>query len=278
MPGCDSQLQDLVLAELDDFHPTAIQEQEDSARLRAFFPDRRTRDAATGALAAAFGKHLFTAPVDVEDEDWAARSQAALGPVTVGRITIVPPWETSRTDRVSGIENSSGRLLSIVIRPSMGFGTGHHATTRLMLAALQTIEVRDCGVLDVGCGSGVLAIAAIGLGARSAIAIDIDPDALESAAENVSLNRVSDRVRLELRDFREFQSSSAVVLANLNAALLERYASALAALVEPGGRLIVSGFTESQTVMVIPALEKFLTRQRTDAEEEWQCGIFTAND
>src|SRR5207249_9019986 len=90
VPGCDPQLQDLVVAELDDFQPTAIQEDEHHQKLRAFFTSGNTRDAAARALASAFGNHLFTEPIDIEDEDWAARSQADLQPVTVGRVTVVP--------------------------------------------------------------------------------------------------------------------------------------------------------------------------------------------
>src|SRR5207244_10449451 len=92
------------------------------------------------------------------------------------------------------------RDCSLIIRPSMGFGTGHHATTRLMLKALQTIDVRDRDVLDIGCGSGVLAIASIALGARSAVGIDVDPDALQSAAANVALNGCDVRVTLQQTD------------------------------------------------------------------------------
>jgi len=155
VPGCDPQLKELVLAELDDHHPTALEEPDDQPQLRAFFQTPQDRDEAARALAAAFGLHLFVQSLEVDDEDWAARSQASLGAVTVGRITVAPPWEKRGSDPIY-----------LIIQPSMGFGTGHHATTRLMLAALQRIDIRNRTVLDVGCGSGVLAIAAVLLGAR----------------------------------------------------------------------------------------------------------------
>jgi ribosomal protein L11 methyltransferase len=263
VPGCDPQLHDLVFAELDDFQPTGIQEQEDGERLRVFFPSGARREAAARALGMAFGSHLFTQAIDVEDEDWAARSQAGLGAVTVGRVTIAPPWDAPE----------KRDPLTILIQPSMGFGTGHHATTRLMLKALQTLDLHRREVLDIGCGSGVLAIAAAGLGARSAIGVDIDPDALHSAVENVRLNGVEERVRLQQCDVRDLRSPSAVVLANLTGALLEQQASPLASLVAPGGHLLAGGFLDTQTT-VIPALEKFLTLQRVDREDEWLCAIF----
>ena len=276
MPGCDPQLQELVLAELDDFHPTAIQEPDDPPQLRAFFQTPQARDAAARALAAAFGSHLFVERIEVDDEDWAARSQASLRAVTVGRITVAPPWDTKR-GRVpfSGDSAEKGtRPLFVVIQPSMGFGTGHHATTRLMLAALQRLDVRDKTVLDVGCGSGVLGIAAVLLGARSAVGVDNDPDALTSAAENVELNAVGDKVRLMNEDLRDLKSPADVVLANLTGGMLERYAATLAALTAPSGGLIVSGVMESETT-VLPTLEQLLKLERTDREDEWVCAMFS---
>ena len=86
VPGCDAQLSDLVLAELDDFQPTAVQELDETSCLRAFFNSAQSRDAAARALAVSFGTHLFVETIDVEDDDWAARSQAQLQAITVGRV------------------------------------------------------------------------------------------------------------------------------------------------------------------------------------------------
>jgi ribosomal protein L11 methyltransferase len=263
VPSCDPQLQELVLAELDDFQPTAIHEPDDTSRLRAFFTSAESRDAAARALGTSFGSHLFIEPLNVEDEDWAARSQAQLRAVTIGRIVIAPPWDMG-----------SDPLLTIIVKPSMGFGTGHHATTRLMLTALQELTLDHQTVLDVGCGSGVLAIAAVKLGARSAVGIDIDPDALENATENAGLNEMGDRVRFEEGDFRAMPLRADVVMANLTGGLLERSAEALAAMVMPGGLLVVSGFMDSETAAVVPAFETFLTLQTIAQEEEWMCAVF----
>jgi hypothetical protein len=102
VPGCDPQLQELVLAELDDFQPTAIQEPEDIPRVRVFFASAGARSAAARALAAAFGRHLFIESIDVDDEDWAARSQAQLRAVTVGRLVVAPPWDIPDIKRAEG--------------------------------------------------------------------------------------------------------------------------------------------------------------------------------
>ena len=162
----------------------------------------------------------------------------------------------------------------VVIQPSMGFGTGHHATTRLMLKALQELALEGRMVADIGCGSGVLAIAAVKLGAQSAVGIDIDPDALDNARQNADLNDTVDRVRFEQGDFRDMTQRANIVMANLTGGLLKRSADTLAAMVEPCGFLIVSGFMDSEKTVVVAALEKYLILQRIDQEDEWMCALF----
>ena len=120
----------------------------------------------------------------------------------------------------------------------------------------------------------MLAIAAVKLGARSAVGIDIDPDALENARENSGLNQMGDRVRFEEGDFREMAAGADVVMANLTGGLLERSAEALAAMIAPDGFLIISGFMESEKAAVVPALERFLNLQAIAQEEEWMCATY----
>jgi ribosomal protein L11 methyltransferase len=245
-PGAQS---DLVLALVDDFKPTALEERGDGLRL--FFATSADRDRAASALPPRF----HVSPIDVPDDDWARRSQENLTPITVGRITVAPPWHqpplastTSelrlRKLRISSHESraTSPEPITIVIVPSMGFGTGHHATTRLCLAALQTIDLTGASVLDVGTGSGVLAIAADRLGAARAAGIDCDEDAIQSARENLALNPATRHVTFDLLDLTASALPQAdVVTANLTGALLVRSASRLAGAVRSGGTLILSG-------------------------------------
>lgn len=225
-PALDVQsTSDMVLALADDFAPSAAESRDGSTRL--FFSSPAARDEALTTLRA--GGYVVQ-PIDVPDEDWARRSQADLAPVTVGRITVVAPWHLA-----------PGHLL-VVIAPSMGFGTGHHETTRLCLEALQTIDLNGATMLDVGTGSGVLAIAADRLGATQALGIDNDADAIQSARENLALNPSARHTAFEVADVAGLAPNAAdVVAANLTGALLIRVADTLIAAVRVGGILILSG-------------------------------------
>ena len=196
----DPQLRDLIEAFLLDFGLDAIDDNIPELSLM-FFHDARDRDRAAGALRERFPT-LSVSVVDVPDQDWAARSQASLHAIQAGNIIVAPPWDVPSArilDPGSGIRETNP--IVIVIQPSMGFGTGHHATTRLCLAALQQIDLRGLRVIDVGTGSGVLAIAASRLGAGSVVAIDDDADAVAAARENLPLNPEA-RVAFEVLAFR----------------------------------------------------------------------------
>ena len=226
---------DLALAEIDADSPTAVQDHDNG--IRVFFQSSDLRDRALARL-----RQLDPAPtctsLEVPDDDWAARSQASLGAVTIDRLIVAPPWALPA--------DLEGRHL-VIIQPSMGFGTGHHASTRLVLRLLQRLEARGKRVIDVGTGSGVLAIAAEKLGADRVVGVDTDPDALAAADENVRLN---DARRIELRQLDVaatlvgFQGLFDIVLANLTGALLYLHASTLSALAAPDGVIVVSGFEE----------------------------------
>jgi len=136
----------------------------------------------------------------------------------------------------------------------MGFGTGHHATTRLCLRALQAVDLAGRFVLDVGTGSGVLAIAAARLGAPRAVGIDHDADAVQAANENLTLNADVRSVEFLMADLAAADLPAAdVVTANLTGAVLIRSAARLLELTRPGGTLIVSGLLEEERDDVVRA-------------------------
>jgi ribosomal protein L11 methyltransferase len=239
----DDEQAGFVMAAIDDEAPTAAE--PITQGLRVFFATPAARGRAALKVA---GMPVTCSAINVPDDDWAERSQAALDPVVVGSLMVAPP------------DANAAFFPGPVIRiqPSMGFGTGHHASTRLMLDLLQKQALADRSVLDVGTGSGVLALAARLLGAGRIVAIDPDPDALASARTNCERNQAPQITLIEA-DVASAPGSLGrtfdVVLANLTGAMLVRYAGELARLGAPGGRLIVGGFQDEDASAVIAALE-----------------------
>lgn len=253
---------------IDDFKPFAVEEMGQTVETdagsrrtvrRVHFFSRSDRAAATDAIARSFGGHgVFAAPVEVLDDGdaWARRCQANLRSVRVAQIVIAPPWD---------IPPTADEITTVVIEPSIGFGTGHHASTRLCVRALQQQPVRGSAVMDFGTGSGVLAIAAAKLGAASALAVDDDPDAISAARRNVTRNGVESVVTLRCEDLRTVAPPAPVpiLLANLSGALLCTLADTILGSVTPGGSVIVSGLNLDEDARVLATFDHLL-RSATD--------------
>jgi ribosomal protein L11 methyltransferase len=256
-------LEELLLAALDGTGLTAWQEHDGG--WRAFFAGAPERDRAVALLRDHPLAALAVTPVDVPDEDWAARSQANVTAVRVGRVVLTPPWAVGTLT-----DPAEPDVIEVVIQPSMGFGTGHHASTRLCTALLQRIPLAGRALVDIGTGSGVLAIVGHRLGAMPVVAIDNDADAIDSARENLELNDLVGAVDLRVGDFRTSEPlQAAVVTANLTGGLLVRSATTLAACVAPGGCLIVSGVTLAEEAEVVSAFEPTLRLAERIGEDEW---------
>jgi ribosomal protein L11 methyltransferase len=257
-----------LLAALDDAGPTAVENLLTGVRI--FFATSDDRDRAIAVLET-LGSSIVWSARSIPDEAWAERSQASLGAVSVGRIVVAPPWALeARRPILSG----AGASTVVVVQPSMGFGTGHHASTRGCLRLLQEDFLPGCSVLDVGTGSGVLAIAAWRLGATRVLAVDVDPDAIASAAENVELNGAGAAVEIRAldagRDAPLLTSVFDLVTANLTGAMLERFAAALAGWVHPRGSLVASGFQSDEEQSVARALAAAgLSVIDRVAEDDW---------
>lgn len=280
------ELEDLLSVLLDEFQPIAVQDLRElplppgglwdpscppppeppPAPLvwRVFFDDSVARDSAVAAVRAAHAD-LDVSPEDVSDEDWAARSQQALTAVTAGAFIVAPPWDLPKRP-------PAGTSV-IVIEPSRGFGTGHHASTRLCLRALSEVDVQGARVVDVGTGSGVLAMAAVTRGARQVLAVDIDPDAIDSARESALLNPRIATIHWLVGDFRDRGWDALtggpfdVVLANLTGGMLIQSAARIRELLKNNGVLVCSGFDENERPQVETALR--LTPQAAFVEESW---------
>ena len=230
------------------------------------FSDPDERDRAAEAITALLPA-LSIERVDLPDEDWAARSQATLTAVRAGAFIVAPPWDLPPEDVDAAV---------IVIEPSMGFGTGHHATTRMCLRLLSGVDVVDKTVLDLGTGSGVLSMAAALMGARRVIGIDVDQDAINSAETSANLNTLPDTITFVVSDFRHDPPQPAeLILANLTGGMLTSSAAAIGALVRPGGQLILSGFDHTEVDRVTDAFTDFDERARL-SEDNWIALLLTA--
>ncbi len=221
------------------------------------------------AVAAACGPDVRTSAASVADDGWAARSQADLRAVRVGRVIVAPPWDIPDP---AALHNDDAVIVQI--RPALGFGSGHHPTTRLALRGLQQITLDGHDVLDLGTGSGVLAVAAVKLGARAAIGIDRDTDALGSARESLTLNEVSDRVELRSGSLADITDTARIIVANLTGATLASQCHAIRALCQPGGYLILSGILASEAPAVSAAYEHAGPCVWRAAEDEWVGMVF----
>jgi ribosomal protein L11 methyltransferase len=180
-----------------------------------------------------------------DDAAWATAWREGYKPIQMGRLTIVPSW----------LEAPKGSDLVIRLDPGMAFGTGLHPTTRACLELLQTVEPMPTAVLDVGTGSGILALAALRLGASRAVGYDTDQLAVEASTANARANDLSDGFGAQHGTLPELAVELfPLVVANLVAAVLVELAPRLAAHTAPGGTLIASGIIESRSDEVEAAL------------------------
>ena len=211
----------------------------------------------------------------VAESDWSESWKANFHPLRVGkRLMIVPAW--LHPDLAPGD-------LEIRLDPGMAFGTGTHPTSRLCLETLERIFLHEApfadpdspipaDILDVGTGSGILAIAAAKLGARHVIAIDIDPKAVAVAEQNLELNRVQGKVAVTAVPLKEVAGPFSVVVANILAEELVRMGSELVGKLRRGGYLILSGILSENEGIVHEGFAHFpLTLVETSRQAEWSC-------
>lgn len=186
---------------------------------------------------------------DVPDRDWVTASQAQFTPIEVGRrLLITPSWHVD--DAAAASRTAPDGRLRIVLDPGLAFGTGSHPTTRLCLQWLDEHLRPGDTVIDYGCGSGILAIAAARLGAAGVVGVDIDPQAVASAADNARINGVAIDVRATTA---ATPAPADVVVANILSSPLKVLAPLLAGLVRPGGSLVLAGLLDRQVDEVAAA-------------------------
>ena len=233
------------------------------AVLNALFDPRADPAAALAQALQECGGSLAPFSVQaLEDQDWVRRSQAQFEPLRVGRLWLGASWHTAP----AGVEQV------VRIDPGLAFGTGSHPTTRLVLAFLERSLRGGERVLDYGCGSGILAIAAAKLGASHVAAVDIDPKAVEVTQENAHANGVT--VKASLPEALA-PGRYDVLVANILAQPLVELAPVLAGYAGQGARLALSGVLESQAAEVVRAYAPHFDMTIEAREESWAliCGV-----
>ena len=189
----------------------------------------------------------------IAETNWLEAWKEHYHPIPIGkRLLIIPAW----------LETPPGKRLAVRIDPGMAFGTGTHPTTQLCLALTERLLQPGWEVIDVGCGSGILSIAALKLGASHALAVDIDPLAIQASQQNAALNQVSQQLELGVGSVAEVKAGvysicrAQMVFANILAPVLEQMFSAgLGELIAPEGVGILSGILEDQTAGVEAAAQ-----------------------
>jgi ribosomal protein L11 methyltransferase len=229
------------------------------ARIAALFGEDDDVAAAVALALEAAGydrAHAFDTAL-VADQDWVRTVQADFQPVHVSpRVWVVPTWHTP----------PDANAINLIIDPGLAFGTGTHPTTRLCLEWLDAHFRRPQSVLDYGCGSGILAIAAMKLGASTATAIDIDPVAVLAARDNAMQNQTAVEVAGADRAVCEQYD---VVIANILANPLKLLAPVLAQATRSGGRLVLSGILEYQADEVIDCYGQWFEMNVDRREDGW---------
>lgn len=265
----DEEMAEIATAFLADFPfesfdtaPTTV-----GATLHAFILKESWAECREEALATVTDYGTVVSEEEIEDENWNERwEEESFSPVDIDNKIVI---------RAAHHPAPADAVIDIIVKPSMSFGSGHHHTTRMMCRAIHSLNPSG-RVLDVGCGTGVLSIAAIKCGAEHADAVDIDPWSTASAEEAALLNGIAEQISVllgtvEVVEGRKYD----MVLANINRNIIlndiDRYVEAL----NEGGKLLLSGFlVEDIADITTAASERGLCPIAQSEEEGWVCLVF----
>jgi len=164
--------------------------------------------------------------------------------ITVCGIKIVPPWTKNKP------------VSSIIIEPGMAFGTGRHESTKIMMKLMQRIDFKNKDVMDMGCGSGILAIYASMLGAERVVAVDNDPDAVLSAKKNIDLNGLGN-IDIVCANINDIRGLSDIILANLDIRTFQKYGENIKNRIKREGLIIISGILRKEKKQAFKEFEDF---------------------
>ena len=202
----------------------------------------------------------------VEEQDWVRLTQSQFAPIQIGeRIWVVPSWHDAPTDP---------NAICLAVDPGLAFGTGSHPTTHLCLLWLeQQSNLQNQSLLDYGCGSGILSIAAAKLGCKPVVGTDIDPQAMVAARSNAEINNTTIRFVLPMENAPELAAETKydIVMANILANPLQVLAPALVNKMKVGGRIVLSGVLARQAEEVIATYSQWLKLSVWKESEGWVC-------
>jgi ribosomal protein L11 methyltransferase len=250
----------------------AVQAWDRSSVTALFNPEIDDSDAADfiPKLLVSLKESGFTLPAPgqkiVEEQDWVRLTQSQFAPIQIGeRIWVVPSWHEAPTDP---------NAICLAVDPGLAFGTGSHPTTHLCLLWLeQNTPLQNQSLLDYGCGSGILAIAAKKLGCNPVVGTDIDPQAMVAARSNAEINNTTIRFVLPNESAPELAAKTKydIVMANILANPLQVLAPALVNKIRPGGKIVLSGVLARQAEEVIATYSQWLTLSVWKESEGWVC-------
>ena len=196
----------------------------------------------------------------LEDKDWVREWMEHFQPMQFGeRLWICPSWR----------DVPDPTAVNVLLDPGLAFGTGTHPTTALCLQWLDSLDLKGKTLVDFGCGSGILAIAALKLGAERVIGIDIDPQAIEASRDNAQRNGVSDQLELYLPEDQPQHLQADIVVANILAGPLRELSGLISGLVKPRGRMAISGILESQAPELLEVYGQWFAMNPATEREEW---------
>ncbi|WP_047605577.1 50S ribosomal protein L11 methyltransferase [Rahnella aquatilis] len=206
------------------------------------------------------GKGFVHKIEQLEDKDWEREWMDNFHPMRFGeRLWICPSWR----------DVPDPNAVNVMLDPGLAFGTGTHPTTAMCLQWLDSLDLTDKTVIDFGCGSGILAIAALKLGAKHVVGIDIDPQAIQASRDNAERNGVSERLSLYLPQDQPENLTADVVVANILAGPLRELAPLISVLPVTGGHVGLSGVLASQAQSVADAYKDKFELDTVAEKEEW---------
>ena len=218
------------------------------------------KEAILSTLTAILGDHVPLAALDLEDQDWVRAWMDNFKPLQcAANLWICPSWCTPPDPEAA----------VVMLDPGLAFGTGTHPTTFLCLKRLAALNLTGKRIIDYGCGSGILAIAALKLGAASALGVDIDEQALIASHDNATRNGVAERLSLFLSPAQSPKEKAPVVVANILAGPLTELEPVLASLCESNGTLLLSGLLDEQADEICEAYARDFLPVYREVREGW---------